>query len=284
MPDRTLTLLFDSTFEGLMTAFFEAYARRPHPIAILPEAACQLEFGRRYHVVETDEAKAERVVQGIQRQIGAFAYEKVWLAFLADTPHVSQAIYQYLLWGFAIGGTIRSRLADDRVLAVDKAVSLVTREAGFLREFLRLSEMEGGVYYGEISPRHQVLPLLMPHFVERFAMQPFVIQDCTHRVAGMAQNGDWYITSSSSFSLPVASCREAAVQHLWKTFYQKIAVQERINPHLQRQMMPKKYWKHMLEMNPLPTKAPAVSYQPPQPTEIEEPLCSPRLSGTGNRR
>lgn len=264
MSASALTLLFDDTFEGLMTAFFDAYARRPHPVAILPESACQLEFDRRYQTVATDPIKAERVVRGIERQIGDFAYEKVWVAALADLPGVSQAIYQYLLWGFEIGRSIRSRLADERVLAVDKAVALVTREAGFLREFLRLAEMEGGVYYGEISPRHQVLPLIMPHFVDRFADQPFVVQDCTHKMAGVAHGGEWYITSSSAFSLPETSAREKSIQHLWRTFYHKVAVEERVNPKLQRQLMPKKYWKHMVEMQPDLQPADD-TYQPPLP-------------------
>ena len=276
MTHSSLTLLFDGTFEGLMTAFFEAYARRPHPAAILPEAACQMTMGQRYQVVETQEEKAQRVVRGIVQMIGDFAYEKVWLAFLADIPDISQAIYQYLLWGFSIGRSIRSRLADNRVLAVDKAVSLVTREAGLLREFLRLSEMEGGVYYGEVSPRHAVLPLLMPHFADRFGIQPFVIQDCTHRMAGVAQNGDWYITPSADFSLPATSVRETSVQHLWKRFYQSIAIRERINPRLQQQLMPKKYWKHMLEMNPIPDKGIPAPYQPPAPGFV--PVAPPKTN------
>lgn len=244
-----LTLLFDGSFEGLMTAFFDAYARRPHPVALLPEAACQLEFGQRYTTVSTDEAKAARVVRGIRRCVGEFAYEKAWMAFLLDKPDISQTIYQYLLWGFEVGPDIRTRLVDDRALAIDKAVALVAREACALREFLRLSEREGGVYYGEISPQHRILPLLMPHFVERFSTQPFLIQDCTHQLAGVAQGGDWYITDSSTLAMPDISAREASIQQLWKTFYQRIAIKERINPQLQRQLMPKKYWKHMVEMN-----------------------------------
>lgn len=261
----SLTLLYDGTFEGLMSTFFDAYARRPHPEAILPESACQMQFGKRYAAVETNMQKADRVIRGIQAHIGDFAYEKIWLASLSDTPSVSQDIYRYLLWGFEIGRAIRFRIADDRVLAIDKTVSLVTRESGLLREFLRLSEMEGGVYYGEISPQHRVLPLLMPHFVDRFAVQPFVIQDLTHRLAGVAQGGQWYITSSTSFTLPAQSRREQAVQHLWKNFYQTIAIKERTNPKLRRQLMPKKYWKHMLEMDPRPVVKPDAIYQPPAP-------------------
>ena len=260
-----LTLLFDGSFEGLMTAFFDAYARRPHPVALLPGAACQLEFGQRYATISTDEAKAARVVRGIRRCVGEFAYEKAWMAFLLDKPDISQTIYQYLLWGFEVGPDIRTRLVDDRALAIDKAVALVAREACALREFLRLSEREGGVYYGEISPQHRILPLLMPHFVERFSARPFLIQDCTHQLARVAQGGDWYITDSSTLAMPDISAREAAIQQLWKTFYQRIAIKERINPQLQRQLMPKKYWKHMVEMNSLPLDNAPLAYQPPLP-------------------
>lgn len=278
MPD-SLTLLFDGSFEGLMTAFFEAYARRPHPGALAEESACQLEFGKRYHAVATDPAKANRVVRGIQKNIGDFAYEKVWLAFLSGQPGVSQAIYRYLLWGFSTGPAIRFRLADDRALAVDKAVSLVTREAGHLREFLRFREMEGGVYYGEISPQHAVLPLLMPHFTQRFAVQPFIIQDLTHRVAGAALGGEWYITPSSSFTLPSVSGREKAIQQMWRTFYHSVAVKERINPRLQRQLMPKKYWKHLTEMAPFPGEDPS-AYPPARPAFFGEtsPAAPKRLT------
>lgn len=258
----SLTLLFDGSFEGLMTAFFEAYARRPHPVAIYPEATCQLEFNRRYQTVTTDPAEADRVIRGIEQKIGSFAYEKVWLAFCADLPDVSQAIYRYLLWGFEIGSVIRQRLADDRAIAVDKAIALVVREAGHLREFLRFAEMEGGVFYGEISPRHEVLPLLMPHFADRFACQPFIVQDCRHQMAGVCLQGEWYITPSSTFTLPEFSTKEQAIQHLWRTFYHSVAIKERINPALRRQLMPKKYWEHMTEMQPFVYKPRQTAYQP----------------------
>lgn len=260
-----LTLLYDGSFDGLMSAVYDAYRRRPRPTEILPESSCQTQLGQRYLTVTADPAKTDRVVRGIRTKIGEFAYEKIWLASLADVPDVSQAIYAYLQWGFEIGSAIRLRLADDRVLALDKAVAIVTREAGHLREFLRFSEMEGGVFYGEISPRHQVLPLLMPHFAERFNDQPFVIRDLPHRLAGVAKDGRWFLTDASDLTLPALSAREEAIRYLWRTFYQKVAIEERVNPALRRQLMPKKYWQHMTEMDPRPATPPAQPYQPPAP-------------------
>ncbi|MGI6265204.1 MAG: TIGR03915 family putative DNA repair protein [Acutalibacteraceae bacterium] len=283
MADRDLTLLYDGSFDGLMSAVFDAYRRRPRPVAILPESSCQIQFGRRYLAVAADPEKADRVVRGIREKIGEFAYEKVWLASLADIPDVSQTIYVYLQWGFEIGSVIRLRLADDRALALDKAVAIVTRESEHLREFLRFSEMDGGVFYGEISPRHQVLPLLMPHFAERFNDQPFLIQDRTHQLAGVAKDGKWYITDSSSFTMPALAAREEAIRYLWKTFYQKVAIEERINPGLRRQHMPKKYWKHMTEMDPRPMKPPATPYQPAPPKPLPDGVSPPPLPFPGLR-
>ncbi len=247
MPDFSdLTLLFDGSFEGLLTAFFDAYARRPHPKAILPATAIPCNRG---YTVATDPGKAARVIRGIEQSIGEFAYEKIWLAHLADIPDISQAIYRYLLWGFDIRQDIRLRLADDRVIAVDKGVNMVVREAATLRDCVRLTEMEG-VYYGEIGPRHHVLPLVMLSLLERYPEERVVVQDCTHRIAGIATAGGWQLVPSSPFSLPLPDVKDEAVRYAWQVFYQKITARQSSCAALQRNLLPKKYWKHLLTLTP----------------------------------
>jgi len=43
------------------------------------------------------------------------------------------------------------------------------------------------------------------------------------------------------------STSEGDVQDLWRTFYDKVAITERSNPRLQRQNMPRRYWKYLVE-------------------------------------
>ena len=71
MSDGTaVAYLYDGTFEGLMTAIFEAYAHRPMPSAIAQADGFQPQFGQQAREIATDEIKAGRVVAGIRRILG----------------------------------------------------------------------------------------------------------------------------------------------------------------------------------------------------------------------
>lgn len=252
MPDgSTLIYLCDDTFEGLMTAVFEAYAHRPMPDAIQGNR-CQQTLGARYVEITAVDEKAERVIAGIRKKLGQDDYALLWNAFLSDDDEKYDAIYQYIRLGLSIGQAIHLRLSDDRVLAVAKRSALVGREAHLLIQFVRFAQMEGGVYYGEITPQYPVLPLIMPHFVGRFHVQPFIIHDKTHRQAGIFDTREWTIASTASLHLPDRTPDEDGYRRLWRTFYDTIAIKERINPTLRRNHMPKKYWKNMVEMQPSP--------------------------------
>ena len=252
MPDGSdVIYLHDGSFEGLLTAVFEAYARRPAPAAI-EAPGCQQRLGARYAEIPCDPVKANRVEAGIRRKIGGEDYDLLWTAFLSDDEKKSDKIYQYIRLGLEIGPKIHYRLADSRVLAVQKLAGLVGREAGMLRQFVRFARMEGGVFYGAITPQYPVLPLIMPHFAERFQVQPFILHDKTHGQAGVFDTREWVIASTEGLALPDSTADEAFYRRLWKTFYDTVAIKERTNYNLRRNHMPKKYWKNMVEMQPSP--------------------------------
>ena len=251
MPERTdVAYIYDETFDGLLTAVFEAYARRPAPVAIVGCDSCQQQMGVSYTEIATDEEKARRVIAGVQRRLGESGYEKIWTAFLSENVNRGDIIYRYIQFGIEVGTLIHRKITDQRVIDIDKLCALVTRQAGLLIEFVRFSRLEGGIYYGEISPDYAILPLIMPHFASRFHVQPFLIHDKTHGQTGVYDRRDWYITDESPENLPAYAADEVQWRRLWKTFYDTVAIKERINPALRRQHMPKKYWKHMIELQP----------------------------------
>jgi hypothetical protein len=49
--------------------------------------------------------------------------------------------------------------------------------------------------------------------------------------------------------IPALSADERGYRRMWKTFYDTVAIKERINPNLRRSHMPKKFWKNMTEMS-----------------------------------
>jgi len=41
---------------------------------------------------------------------------------------------------------------------------------------------------------------------------------------------------------------EKRFQEMWKSYHKAITIKERINPKLQKQFMPRRYWKYLTEM------------------------------------
>ena len=250
MPDGTdVTLLTDGTFEGLLTAVFDSYSVHPAPVSVHAAAVCQQELGRRYLEIRTDDAKADRVIAGVKKSLGADGYAQVWTCFQSNSVYKEDIIYKYIRFGMKIGRVIHQKITDERVMRLQKLVSLVGREAGMLRQFIRFSKLEGGIYYGEITPEHNVVAMLMPHFVSRFQIQPFIIHDKTHRLCGVSDTKTWVVATDEDLVLPAFSADDTAYRRMWKAFYETIAIKERTNPVCRRNHMPKKYWKHLTEMH-----------------------------------
>lgn len=246
-PFNDVVFQYDDSFEGLLTTVFESYTRKTPPTAVVGMQHQQL-LGMKYEAIPTDDAKAERVIAGIERVIGGDAYERIWTGFLSGNPDKGNIIHQYLRLGMKLGPAVRRHITDERVIAMDKLASLVGRESSQLIEFVRFSKMEGNVYYARITPENQVLPLMMPHFADRFNIQPFIIHDAVRQLAGVYNTKEWFIVSTEDMQIPALSTDEINYRRLWKGFYDAVAIRERINPALRRQHMPKRFWRNITEM------------------------------------
>lgn len=72
--------IYDKTFDGLLTAVFDAYFRKTFPDFLLSEGDALPLFYDELHTVVTDEEKAARVWRGLQK--------KFLLPRLAASPSV----------------------------------------------------------------------------------------------------------------------------------------------------------------------------------------------------
>jgi len=244
-----LAYVHEGDLDGLFTAVFEAYRRREEPELIVPQGQLQAAFGQRVVEIATDLEKARRVETGILSSLGDLAYHTVWTVFLSCDPGKDTIVYRYLRRGFSTGRRFYSDLAHDDVLAANKLCRRVEREAHQLKQFLRFSLMEGGVYYARITPQNCALPLLMPHFVDRYCVQPFLIYDPVHSLAGVYNLESWELVETDGVTPPEPDRDEIRTRRLWKQFYDTIEIRERRNPRCQRNMMPQRYWKNMTEHN-----------------------------------
>lgn len=252
-PCDDMIYTYDGTMDGLLTCIFEAYDRKEKPEISRP-GNLQLSIGAQVREISTDCEKAERVYKGIRDKLGQDALELVFHATLSAETDTETALLEYICLGFSKGRKAFSDLADGRVLRMRKLAREIWREENRYVEFLRFSEIEGGILFAEFEPETNILPIIMTHFADRLNAIPFIIHDKRRLAAGVYNTNEWAITPSSGMHLPDFSENEKRYREMWKLFYDTIAVQERVNERLRMRHMPRKYWPHMTEMRQYPAE------------------------------
>ena len=151
--------------------------------------------------------------------------------------------------------------SDEDVLEVRNTCRRVLHEQLRMKQFIRFQKAKDGTYLGVVSPDHNVLPLIIDHFQDRFNDQPWLIYDAK-RHYGYYYDGKAVIrvTFEDETSVPfdlsngkmheeVLSENDKIFQDLWRTYFKAICIKERMNPKKQLSDMPRRYWKYMTEKN-----------------------------------
>lgn len=243
-----LIYIYDGTYDGLLTSLFEAFNHRETPLDILPTESAQTDFLNEVRHIQTCQTDARRLERGILRSIGQDAASYVYAAAHSANKHAGRYMLEFLRLGFRVGESIYERLSDDTVIRVMRVSKHVWHEVERWNQFLRFRELDGGVYIAQYEPEHDVTELIMPHFATRFCVQPFILHDKKRQIAGVYDLHGWVMASSQDMILPKQTASEMEYQQMWKLFYHTIAIKERTNYKCRQNMMPKKYWKDMIEM------------------------------------
>ncbi|MDR0333918.1 MAG: TIGR03915 family putative DNA repair protein [Dysgonamonadaceae bacterium] len=249
---------YDKTFDGLLSCVFFAYEQKRFPDMILSESDPKPLFMDEQYYVPTEKEKSQRVWAALEKKLSKTAQNMMLHVWLSELPEVEMLLFRYICKNINHSKSYEMNFGDDDVLRVKEIALKVSREAERLRMFVRFQEMADGVYFAPIDPQFNVLSLVVPHFKARYANQQWIIYD-TNRNFGIFY--DIHTVQEISFSpkdlseLKLGklsdeklSEEEAMFQKLWKEYFQSITIKERINLKLQRQMMPKKYWKYLTEM------------------------------------
>ena len=283
---------FDNTLDGLLTAVFDSFAFRQQQVTLLVKGDQLPLFANDPYVVVTDEEKASRVWKGLEKHLSRDSLHIIAVSWMSEERPLVQPLFNFICKVFSpanktlqTGGRIQMDLmhnaSDPDVLAVRNTCRRVLHEQLRMKQFVRFQKAKDGTYLGVVSPDHNVLPLVIDHFQDRFRDQPWLLYDAKRHY------GYYYECSSSGPLLreggvrggsgvsggPVAPIRitfenEAEVpfdltngkldddvlsaddhlfQDLWRTYFKAICIRERLNPRKQLNDMPRRYWKYMTE-------------------------------------
>jgi len=264
--------VFDNTLDGLLTAVFDSFALRQQPVTLLTEGEQLPLFASEPHRVMTDSTKAERVWKGLEKHLSAAGLRIITLSWMSEEQALHQPLFNYICKVFLQqkgAPSIENNASDEDVLAVRNTCRRVLHESQRMKQFLRFQKAKDGTYLGVVSPDHDVLPLIIDHFEDRFGDQPWLIYDA-HRHYGYyyevspdpsKKRGDVmrvtfedesnvpFDLSNGKLNADVLSDNDQLFQELWRTYFKAICIRERMNPRKQLSDMPRRYWKYMTEKN-----------------------------------
>jgi len=252
--------VFDNTFDGLLTAVFDAYLRKQHPDMLLTEGEQLPLFCDDRWLVKTAEEKATRVWAGLKKRLSKEALHLIMVSWMSEEKDLPTPLFHYIYKVFQTKG-IERNFSDADVLHVTNTARRVLHEQLRMKQFIRFQKAKDGTYLAVVSPDHNVLPLITDHFEDRFNDQPWLIYDAK-RHYGYNYDGKTVIRitfedeSAVPFDLTdgkldanVLSSDDALFQQLWRTYFKAICIKERMNPKKQLSDMPRRYWRYMTEKN-----------------------------------
>ncbi|MCL2426884.1 MAG: TIGR03915 family putative DNA repair protein [Oscillospiraceae bacterium] len=258
--------VYDGSLEGLLCCVYESYYKKELPSLIFSHSEVQ---GTLFEVkeIETNVEYSLKVERSIINSISREAWRLVRLCYFSKLENREIHILNFLRMGYKIGYRVTNMLADDTVRTIVKTAKYVGGESHFYKEFLRFSEYNGTLV-AIIEPKSFVLPMIVHHYCDRFPSEQFLIYDETHKYALTYQNGESAIVKLEHFEPPEACEKEEMYRELWIRFYDTIAIEGRISEKRRMNNMPKRYWKHLTELNESGEAIRAKRLQP---------LCHPEL-------
>ncbi|MEA4937514.1 MAG: TIGR03915 family putative DNA repair protein [Paludibacter sp.] len=246
---------YDKTFEGLLTAVFDAYNRKTFPDRLMGPEEVEPLFVNESFLVITDNEKSGRVWKALEKKLSGITLNMISYVWLSELPGSDELIFRYIRKTFESKISIEMNFADEDVLQLRNIAQKVNREKHRVIEFVRFQKTADGIFFAPIAPEHNVLSLTLEHFTDRFADQQWIIYD-TKRDYGYFYNlkETTEITLDSDTLILEGKVNEELLdpneqlfQRMWKSYFKSMAIKERINPKLHRQHLPVRFWKYLTE-------------------------------------
>jgi probable DNA metabolism protein len=247
---------YDRTFEGLLTAIFDAYSRKTFPDKLLPTGATTPLFTDEEHTVITQDEHAGRVWTALRQKMPSDLCNMLMHVWLSEAPESDELLFRYIRKIIDAPRIYVLNFSDPDVLQIRKLARKVAHEALYLKQFVRFQKAADGLFFAPVRPQHNALPLAVDHFTDRFADQQWVIYDLRRgygyhydlhqtREITLSDEGEHMLGNRLDSALMAKD--EQLFQQLWKGYFDALTIRERLNPRLQRQHMPVRFWRDLTE-------------------------------------
>ncbi len=254
----SIIYLHDGTFEGLLHAVASAVKSPQSVQGIYADQGFSPRIFDTLLHIQTDRQQALRLFAYLKSLKGSAARFAI-NGFLSDDHEVGIHLYRMVRECLIRGAKATQLYTHDSIRYLDKLSQKVSSEVHRFTGLIRFRILEDGLQYGPFEPDCNVIGHCALHFKQRLKNQRWILHDIRRNHAlywdGYALQAidiDDDFTSHVRHYGEIPASRlseiEQHYQELWKSFHTAIANTDRKNPDLQRQFMPCRYWKYLVEM------------------------------------
>ena len=252
-----LTLVYDGTFDGFLTAVFYCFEKKAIPGNIISyQKHIQALWGVS-EIIKTEIVKAERVWTGLNRILHPNSPIKLFKAFLSQEHLIEMHLYKFIKTTFDHKMDPSENFSDSSILTIEKTNKKINKEVHRMYAFVRFKKTIDDIFYAVIEPDFDILPLISRHFEKRYADQKWLIYDLKRSYGIYFDLITTTTVKLDTFNIEAESeektmsfldLKEELYETLWKSYFNSVNIVERKNTKLQLRHMPKRYWKYLSEI------------------------------------
>lgn len=237
-----MIFVYDNSFEGFMTAIFESFKSKNETNEIISQKHFIQQSLFESVFIKTDDEKSRHAADILIAKISKSFFCDIYYLYLADTPACGTVALQFIKDGLLHGKSVYNHNYTETVNAALVLKNKVLLENHRLKGLIRF-RCADNIFLSDITPDHNVLPIIYKHFENRMPHEKWIIRDTSRCIAAVHLDKGTVICDCDSYAPDISDKYE----DIWCAFYKAIAIKERTNPRQQRSYMPKRYWKNIIE-------------------------------------
>lgn len=243
-----LTLIYENTFEGFLTAIYYAFYSKEDIYSIVTKEEVYFNLLATIKEIKREDDKYKKVKTSIVSKIDPLSLNKIYKVFLSNQKDKGLLCYNYLKKAFKLGTKIHDHIYLNEVRTIDLICRRVSLECHRFTGFIRFKSIQDNFLYAVAEPDNNILELISPHFQKRFPNEYWIIHDKKRNIASVYNKVSWEIHEINLSLIDIIENYEDNFEELWRDYFKATTIVERTNLKLQKRQMPKRYWNNLVEI------------------------------------
>jgi probable DNA metabolism protein len=243
--------LYDGSFDGFLSVVFKIYELKVEPTSISTHGQeNQYSLFGDPLTIQTQKDQSDRIKKALEK-LSPGIVRLLYRNLLTELPDVELLLYRIIKRFFNEKKDVAKDFSDPDMLRLSQLDKKLFREEHRMHAFVRFQEMQDGLFAATIQPDFNVIPILGPHFIQRYPAFDWLIFDVKRGFGLIYKNRilDYCSLDQNLKKIGVSqlSQEEKNYQSLWKTYYTNVNITARNNEKLHLQHVPRRYWPYLIE-------------------------------------